>query len=113
MNYTIPVILLIIVLVGGAAFFYWQYYYEPAPEAMPGDEVAEPMPDSAGLANPASVYCEDEMAGGLVMYQGEAGQSGYCRLPETGELCEEWALFNSAGENCVAPTDDLMPVMVQ
>ena len=46
---------------------------------------------SVGLANPASVYCEEE--GGQVEIRDEAaGQAGYCVFPD-GSECEEWAFF--------------------
>jgi len=43
------------------------------------------------LANPASVYCE-EQGGTLRMEENEAGQTGICILPDETE-CEEWAYF--------------------
>ena len=46
---------------------------------------------SVGLANPASVHCEEE--GGQVEIRDEAaGQAGYCVFPD-GSECEEWAFF--------------------
>ena len=43
------------------------------------------------LANPASVYCE-EQGGTLRMEENEAGQYGVCTLPD-GTECEEWAYY--------------------
>nr|WP_196053738.1 DUF333 domain-containing protein [Providencia rettgeri] len=46
---------------------------------------------SVGIANPASVYCEQ--IGGTVEIENTAdGQVGYCILP-SGERVEEWALY--------------------
>ncbi len=45
----------------------------------------------AGIANPASVYCE-EQGGRLEIRTGEGGQVGYCVFPN-GSECEEWAFF--------------------
>jgi len=64
--------------------------------------------DGVGLANPASVYCVDEMGGTLKMYTEEAGEVGFCLLDD-GRLCEEWKLFYSKGEECVPPSDDMTP----
>lgn len=48
---------------------------------------------SAGIANPASVYCVS--IGGRLEIRNEAqGQSGYCHLPD-GRVVEEWELFRS------------------
>lgn len=44
-----------------------------------------------GLANPASVYCEEQ--GGTLLIQSEAGgETGYCVFPD-GSQCEEWAYY--------------------
>ena len=52
--------------------------------------------DSAGLANPASVYCL-EQGGTLDMRTDEAGTSGYCVFDD-GSECDEWAFFNGECE---------------
>lgn len=53
-----------------------------------------------GLANPASVYCEEN--GGTLEIRDEAeGQVGYCVFPD-GTECEEWAYYRGdcePGEN--------------
>jgi putative hemolysin len=43
------------------------------------------------LANPASVYCE-ENGGTLEIREGAEGQVGYCVFSD-GSECEEWAYF--------------------
>ena len=47
--------------------------------------------DDPGLANPASVYCE-EQGGTLDMRESEAGTVGFCVFSD-GYECEEWAYF--------------------
>lgn len=44
-----------------------------------------------GMANPASVYCE-QIEGKLEIINHEDGQIGYCILP-SGEKIEEWTLY--------------------
>ncbi|MDD3661951.1 MAG: DUF333 domain-containing protein [Candidatus Dojkabacteria bacterium] len=50
--------------------------------------------DEAGLANPASEYCEQQ--GGTVRFE-EAGSVGICVLPD-GTECEEWAYYRGECE---------------
>ncbi|MEY0972576.1 putative hemolysin [Providencia huaxiensis] len=53
--------------------------------------VTEMESKNVGIANPASVYCEQ--IGGTVEIENTAdGQVGYCILP-SGERVEEWALY--------------------
>jgi putative hemolysin len=47
--------------------------------------------DEPGLANPASVYCE-EQGGTVDIRDEEGGQTGYCVF-DNGSECEEWAYF--------------------
>lgn len=63
----------------------WTYYRG---DCKPGDSVLSP----SGLANPASVYCE-ENDGKLEIREDETGgQLGFCVF-EDGSECEEWALY--------------------
>lgn len=56
-----------------------------------------PEDDGAGLANPASVHCQ-EQGGRLEMRQDkEGGQYGVC-IFEDGSECEEWAFYR---DECV------------
>ncbi|NHN88790.1 DUF333 domain-containing protein [Acetobacter sp. LMG 1627] len=55
------------------------------------DAPAQPATPRAGMANPASVYCE-KIGGHLEMKQGADGTYGICHLPD-GSSMEEWALF--------------------
>jgi putative hemolysin len=66
-----------------------------------------PTPTEVGMANPASVYCEEQ--GGALEIRDEAdGQVGYCIFPD-GSECEEWAFFR--GE--CAPAATLAPTEVE
>lgn len=47
--------------------------------------------NDAGLANPASVFCE-ERGGTIEMRTAESGIVGYC-IFEDGSECEEWSYF--------------------
>ncbi len=67
-----------------------------------GGEESAPGTD-VGLANPASVHCEDN-GGTLEFWEDASGEtSGICIFPD-GSECEEWAFFR--GE--CAPGDSLM-----
>ncbi|WP_305069315.1 DUF333 domain-containing protein [Komagataeibacter sp. FNDCF1] len=47
-----------------------------------------------GMANPASVYCQ-QRGGTLEMRRTEQGVTGWCHLPD-GTVVEEWSLFRSS-----------------
>ncbi|SAK55265.1 hypothetical protein AWB76_02144 [Caballeronia temeraria] len=51
----------------------------------------KPVPQRAGLANPASVSCI-QRGGTLQIVDSPQGQIGICRFPN-GRQCEEWALL--------------------
>jgi putative hemolysin len=61
----------------------------------PFDSPLEPADDTfqspIGLANPASVYCQQQ-GHHLEMRTSDAGTTGYCIFPD-GTECEEWAYF--------------------
>ena len=44
------------------------------------------------LANPASVYCEEQGGTLEIRTDAEGGQAGYC-LFDDGSECEEWAYY--------------------
>lgn len=52
----------------------------------------EPCPgaENAGVANPASVYCEKNGGTLKIKTAADGGQTGYCTL-KSGEECEEWS----------------------
>ena len=59
--------------------------------AIAGCSSAPQNSQKMGMANPASVYCEQ--SGGTLKIKDTAdGQTGYCTLPDGSEI-EEWALF--------------------
>ncbi|WP_112886926.1 putative hemolysin [Escherichia coli] len=65
--------------------------FNKAPEA--------PKPPQIGMANPASVYCQQK-GGTLIPVQTAQGVSNNCKLPG-GETIDEWALWrrdHPAGE---------------
>jgi uncharacterized protein len=53
----------------------------------------------AQLANPATVYCQNEMGGKWSVKETPEGQVGYCTLRDN-RTCEEWALYRSNGADC-------------
>ncbi|MEA3272527.1 MAG: DUF333 domain-containing protein [Patescibacteria group bacterium] len=57
--------------------------------------------DVAGLANPASVYCENK-GGKLIHIMGVGGVVGYCILPDE-RVCQQWKFFYSEGGECESP----------
>jgi putative hemolysin len=63
---------------------------------------ANPTEAVIGMANPASVYCE-ERGGTVEMRTSDAGQYGVCVFPDSSE-CEEWAFFRGeCGPGTPAP----------
>jgi len=50
-----------------------------------------PSETTAGIPNPASVFCE-EQGGTVDLRRGEGGTVGYCVF-EDGSECEEWAFY--------------------
>ena len=51
----------------------------------------QPKKESVGMANPASVYCE-EQGGKVEIKKEEKGEVGYCHLAD-GKVVEEWAFY--------------------
>ncbi|MCK5017317.1 MAG: DUF333 domain-containing protein [Candidatus Peribacteraceae bacterium] len=67
--------------------------------AVPGGETfTEKITSGANIANPASVYCEQN-GGVFQAYETDEGTIGYCAIPD-GRVCEEWVYFNSDGTEC-------------
>ena len=57
-------------------------------------EPAESMSEeSLGLANPASVNCEEKGGTVVIQKRGDGGEYGVCVFPENRQ-CEEWAMYN-------------------
>ncbi|WP_318486835.1 putative hemolysin [Photobacterium leiognathi] len=51
----------------------------------------QPKKEAIGMANPASVYCE-EQGGKLEIKKEEKGDVGYCHLAD-GKVVEEWEFY--------------------
>lgn len=65
----------------------------------PPSQPEAPKPPQIGMANPASVYCQQK-GGTLIPVQTAQGVSNNCKLPG-GETIDEWALWRQdhpAGE---------------
>lgn len=60
------------------------------PPALPSSTPEQP--DTAGLANPASVYCENQGHRLEIRTDDQGNQYGVC-IFEDGSECEEWAFF--------------------
>lgn len=59
----------------------------------PGNTPPSPaVPEETGLANPASVYCDDLGYTLDIREDEDGGQHGVCIFPD-GSECEEWAFF--------------------
>ena len=50
------------------------------------------VPEDTQIANPASVYCEDNDGTVEIITLEDGSQIGYCIFPD-GTECEEWAYF--------------------
>ena len=80
----------------------------PSPTATPTTYIPTPTPeDIVGLANPASVYCE-EQGYVLEMRTDENGTYGVCIFPD-GSECEEWAYFRGECAPGEQPPTELPP----
>lgn len=79
--------ILVILIIGGAYLFYKNDEV---------NEVENPIGETnVQIANPASVYCVEDMGGELEIVTDEnGGQFGLCHLPD-GTSIEEWELFRS------------------
>lgn len=60
-------------------------------------------PGGTGIANPASEFCIAQ-GGTLDIVDEEAGQVGYCTLPD-GTRVEEWEYFRANSPDATAATD--------
>ncbi len=71
-----------------------------------GTPAATSAPASAGMANPASVNCENIGGTTEIRSNPDGSQYGMCTFPN-GTTCEEWALYRNEGckpNVYVAPT---------
>lgn len=60
--------------------------------------------NSAAIANPASVFCE-EKGGEIIIKDTPEGSVGYC-VTLVGKICEEWNFFRSNGSKCTPPPEE-------
>ncbi len=84
----------------------WAYYRN---ECKPGDMDRAPEPgqsSGAGLANPASVYCEAQGGTLEIRTDSTGGQYGVCKFAD-GSECDEWAFFRN---ECKMGDLDRVPV---
>lgn len=67
------------------------------------DRPASEPTGGVGIANPASVFCEQQ-GGTVEIVDEDAGQVGYCNLPD-GTRIEEWEYYRSMNPDLdVSPT---------
>lgn len=70
------------------------------------DDTAPKDDDKTGetttIANPASVYCEEQEGKVDIRTAADGSQTGYCIFPAGGE-CEEWAFYR---DECQKPAND-------
>ena len=74
----------------GWAFYRGECGPEAADAATGGG--TEPLESTVGLANPASVYCEEQGGTLDIRTDADSGQYGVCVFAD-GSQCEEWAFF--------------------
>ncbi len=63
-------------------------------KAEPTSGSASTDTETAQLANPASVYCEDQGFTLEIRTADDGSQSGFCIFPD-GSECEEWAYYRN------------------
>ncbi len=77
----------------------WAYFRG---ECKPG---TADSPGSANLANPASVFCNDNGGKLEIRTAADGGQSGACIFPD-GSECDEWAFFRGECQPGTPVTED-------
>lgn len=90
------IIIVILLITAGAVFLFYSNRESLFPPSSPQSTSQPPSPgdrtDTAGLANPASVYCEDQGGKSQIVTAADGSQSGGCVFPD-GSRCDEWAFF--------------------
>ncbi len=66
----------------------------PSPGPSSTSPNSNPAAPAIGMANPASVYCTQQ-GGKLEIRKDDAGDTGYCQLPD-GRVVEEWEFFRAS-----------------
>jgi len=97
MNTKSIVIIIVIIVLGGLAFWATlQYSINEEINAAKNQNVngvnGNENANTAGLANPASVYCIDQGGKLEIRTDEEGGQYGVCVFAD-GSECEEWAYY--------------------
>jgi len=87
-------LLIIVLILIVAGLIYYFAFWQKGTEQETSPEQTETLPEeSVGLANPASVYCQ-EQGGELSIKTFESGQKGFCLFSDSSQ-CEEWDLFRA------------------
>ena len=80
-------------LVIGGWFFFKHWLSEKGTDLVsPGNETT-PTPE-VGIANPASVYCEEQGGKLEIRKNPDGSETGWCLFPD-GRECDEWNFFRS------------------
>lgn len=101
---TISLLILILIILS-SSLFYLRYYLKK--DVTQFKEVTENQ-KSIGIANPASVYCNDN-GGKSEIRSNEDGQYGVCVFSD-GSECDEWKFFRKEcgiGDSKTSPEQDL------
>lgn len=79
------IIIIVLLTVSGIAYSFVTRGKSLSPSS------SSPQP-AVGLANPASVYCEEQGGQSQIVTTPDGAQSGDCLFPD-GSKCDEWAFF--------------------
>ncbi len=91
------ILIFILILIVLGLVYYFIFFQKGTEQETSSEQTAPEQTEtpgqtgSVGLANPASVYCE-ENGGDLVIKTFESGQRGFCLFPDDSQ-CEEWDFF--------------------
>jgi putative hemolysin len=105
------------IFVDGSECEEWSYFHgECQPGQLeitpaPGEKIPEKDKPEIGLANPASVYCQEQGGTVEIRTDSSGGQFGVCVFKD-GSECDEWAFFNGEcqpGTSEVAPGSEKEP----
>ncbi len=75
--------------------------------ALPAATAAPDRSDAAGMANPASVHCQEQGGNLVIRTAADGSQSGICEFDD-GSECDEWAFFRGEcgpSEAAATPAD--------
>ena len=80
------IVVLVISIVAGAISLFYSNRKSSSQSSVP------PPSQSSTLANPASVYCQEQGGKSQITTTADGSQSGDCVFPD-GFKCDEWAFF--------------------